>query len=220
MRRTNFLRTSGVAAAVILLSGCVLPPVITLASIAADFASYGETGKTISDHGLSFVMQKDCAMLRVLDNEKPVCVEEDEAATATASNESKDADDPARVRAYRPDDLADVQEDANRALPRPFIAEMGGKNPALVMRSADLDKAADGVKASAFGLQGQKCSACSRVYVERTVREAFTEALVEKTVNVRIGYPLERDVWLGPVISEAAYERYRAAVFQAVGLRG
>ena len=75
MRRTNFLRTSGVAAAVILLSGCVLPPVITLASIAADFASYGETGKTISDHGLSFVMQKDCSMLRVLDNEKPVCVE-------------------------------------------------------------------------------------------------------------------------------------------------
>ena len=116
MRPTNFLRTSGVAATVILLSGCVLPPAITLASIAADFASYSETGKTVSDHGLSFVMQKDCAMLRVLDNEKPVCVEEDEAATATASNESKDADDPARVRAYRPDDLADVQEDANRVM--------------------------------------------------------------------------------------------------------
>ena len=109
-----------------------------------------------------------------------------------------------------------MQEDANRALPRPFIAEMGGKNPALVMRSADLDKATDGVKASAFGLQGQKCSACSRVYVERTVREAFTEALVEKTVNVRIGNPLERDVWLGPVISETAYERYRTAIAQAV----
>ncbi len=56
MRPTNFLRTSGVAATVILLSGCVLPPAITLASIAADFASYGETGKTVSDHGLSFVM--------------------------------------------------------------------------------------------------------------------------------------------------------------------
>ena len=107
-------------------------------------------------------------------------------------------------------------EDAKRALPRPFMAEMGGKNPALVMRSADLDKATDGVKASAFGLQGQKCSACSRVYVEGPVRKAFTETLVEKTLNVHIGNPLEKDVWLGPVISEAAYERYRAAVAQAV----
>lgn len=109
-----------------------------------------------------------------------------------------------------------MRENANRALPRPFIAEMGGKNPALVMRSADLDKAADGVKASAFGLQGQKCSACSRVYVEGTVREAFTEALVERTLGIRIGNPLEKDVWLGPVISETAFERYRTAVAQAV----
>ena len=109
-----------------------------------------------------------------------------------------------------------MREDATRPLPRPFIAEMGGKNPAIVMRSADLDKAVDGVKASAFGLQGQKCSACSRVYVERPVLEEFTQALVEKTSSVSIGNPLEKDVWFGPVISEAAYERYRAAVFQAV----
>jgi 1-pyrroline-5-carboxylate dehydrogenase len=109
-----------------------------------------------------------------------------------------------------------MREDATRPLPRPFIAEMGGKNPALVMKSADLDKATDGVKASAFGLQGQKCSACSRVYVEGTVREEFTRVLVEKTLNVRIGNPLEKDVWLGPVISEAAYQRYRAAIALAV----
>ncbi len=109
-----------------------------------------------------------------------------------------------------------MREDSTRPLPRPFIAEMGGKNPALVMRSADLEKAADGVKASAFGLQGQKCSACSRVYVEGAVRQEFTQALVEKTLDVSIGNPLERDVWLGPLISEAAYERYRAAVAQAV----
>ncbi len=109
-----------------------------------------------------------------------------------------------------------MREDANRVLPRPFLAEMGGKNPALVMRSADLDKATDGVKASAFGLQGQKCSACSRVYVEGPVLEAFTEALVEKTLNVRIGNPLEKDIWLGPLINEVAYERYRATLTQAV----
>lgn len=109
-----------------------------------------------------------------------------------------------------------LREEKNRDLPRPFLAEMGGKNPALVMESADLDKAADGVKASAFGLQGQKCSACSRVYVQAPVLDAFVETLVDKTKNVRVGNPLEKDVWLGPLISEAAYERYRAALRKAV----
>ena len=58
-----------------------------------------------------------------------------------------------------------IRDNATRAVPRPLIIEMGGKNPALVMKSADLDKATDGVMRSAFGAQGQKCSACSRVYV-------------------------------------------------------
>lgn len=50
--------------------------------------------------------------------------------------------------------------------------------------------------------------------MEGPVRQAFTELLVEKTLNVRIGDPLEKDVWLGPVISEAAYERYRTSIAQ------
>ena len=58
-----------------------------------------------------------------------------------------------------------IRDNATRPFPRPLIIEMGGKNPALVMPSADLDKASDGVMRSAFGAQGQKCSACSRVYV-------------------------------------------------------
>ncbi len=73
-----------------------------------------------------------------------------------------------------------IRDNAARAMPRPSILEMGGKNPALVMRSADLDTAADGVMRSAFGAQGQKCSACSRVYVSRDVRAAFVELLVGK----------------------------------------
>src|SRR4051812_14407630 len=56
-----------------------------------------------------------------------------------------------------------IRDNAARAVPRPLIVEMGGKNPAIVTSSADLDKAADGVMRSAFGAQGQKCSACSRV---------------------------------------------------------
>ena len=60
---------------------------------------------------------------------------------------------------------------------------MGGKNPAIVMPSANLDDAAEGVLRSAFGLQGQKCSACSRVYVHEAVKERFTELLLEKTAR-------------------------------------
>jgi 1-pyrroline-5-carboxylate dehydrogenase len=104
---------------------------------------------------------------------------------------------------------------AARPVPRPLVIEMGGKNPALVMGSADLDKAADGVMRSAFGAQGQKCSACSRVYVERGVRDRFVELLVEKTRGIRVGNPLKRETWLGPVISEAAVRTYEAAVDRA-----
>ena len=50
---------------------------------------------------------------------------------------------------------------------------MGGKNPAIVMDSADLDRAVQGVYRSAFGMNGHKCSACSRVYVHRAVADEF-----------------------------------------------
>jgi 1-pyrroline-5-carboxylate dehydrogenase len=108
-----------------------------------------------------------------------------------------------------------IRDNAARAIPRPLIIEMGGKNPALVMKSADLDKASDGVMRSAFGAQGQKCSACSRVYVQAAVREEFVRLLVEKTKKIKIGNPLERDVYLGPVINEEAVRTYEHAVAQA-----
>jgi 1-pyrroline-5-carboxylate dehydrogenase len=108
-----------------------------------------------------------------------------------------------------------MRDNAARPIPRPLIIEMGGKNPAIVTRSGDLDKASDGVMRSAFGAQGQKCSACSRVYVQKEVRDAFVEALVEKTKRIRVGNPLERDVWMGPVINEAAVKTYLSAVDRA-----
>jgi len=108
-----------------------------------------------------------------------------------------------------------IRDNAVRPFPRPVIVEMGGKNPALVMPSADLDKASDGVMRSAFGAQGQKCSACSRVYVGAGIRKRFVELLVEKTKKVKIGNPLHRDVWLGPVINQAAVRTYERAVAQA-----
>jgi 1-pyrroline-5-carboxylate dehydrogenase len=108
-----------------------------------------------------------------------------------------------------------MRDNAARGVPRPLIVEMGGKNPAIVTASADLDKASDGVMRSAFGAQGQKCSACSRVYVQRQVRDKFVQALVEKTKRIKVGNPLERDVWMGPVINEAAVNTYLSAVERA-----
>jgi 1-pyrroline-5-carboxylate dehydrogenase len=108
-----------------------------------------------------------------------------------------------------------IRDNAARAIPRPLVIEMGGKNPALIMRSADLDKASDGVMRSAFGAQGQKCSACSRVYVNGAVRDEFMRLLVEKTKKIKIGNPLKRDVYLGPVINEDAVKTYERAVAQA-----
>jgi acyl-CoA reductase-like NAD-dependent aldehyde dehydrogenase len=96
--------------------------------------------------------------------------------------------------------------------PRPCIAEMGGKNAAIVSRHADLDRAALGIMRSAFGLQGQKCSACSRVYVERDVADALRSRLLDLTAKVSIGDPTQRDNWMGPVIDARAVERYAKCV--------
>jgi len=96
--------------------------------------------------------------------------------------------------------------------PKPAICEMGGKNPAIVSARADLDKAAEGVMRSAFGFSGQKCSACSRVYVERPVYDRFVAKLVEKASQLRVGDPLKKDTYTGPVINEKAVETFEKAV--------
>jgi len=105
-----------------------------------------------------------------------------------------------------------VRDNASRPFPRPLIIEMGGKNPALVMPSADIDKASDGVMRSAFGATGQKCSACSRVYVSPEVRAQFLEQLVEKTRRIKVGIPFDRDVWMGPLINERALRTYEESI--------
>jgi 1-pyrroline-5-carboxylate dehydrogenase len=98
---------------------------------------------------------------------------------------------------------------------RPTIVELGGKNPAIVMPSADLEAAAEGVMRSAFGLQGQKCSACSRVYVHQKVKDEFIDLLLQKTAKITIGDPSQRDIYLGPVINQGAYDKFAAAVNEA-----
>ncbi len=98
---------------------------------------------------------------------------------------------------------------------RPVIVEMGGKNPTYVTRSADLDVAAEGVMRSAFGLQGQKCSAGSKVYVDAAVKDAFLAKVLARTTQIKVGDPGERDVFMGPLIDERALARFRAATAAA-----
>ncbi len=109
----------------------------------------------------------------------------------------------------------DLYRSFTKDYPRPIITEMGGKNPAIVTRHADLDEAAEGVMRSAFGFDGQKCSANSRVYVERPVAREFVERLVEKTRGIAVGDPTRRENWMGPVINERALSKFTAAVDEA-----
>ena len=104
---------------------------------------------------------------------------------------------------------------SRRTCPKPVICEMGGKNPTIVTKNADIDKATDGVLRSAFGFGGQKCSACSRVFVEREVYDDFLSTLKTKTEKIKVGNPIERDVYLGPIINEPAMETFEEASEEA-----
>jgi 1-pyrroline-5-carboxylate dehydrogenase len=101
---------------------------------------------------------------------------------------------------------------AARPWPRPCIAEMGGKNAAIVTRHADLERAALGIVRSAFGLQGQKCSATSRVLVEKPVAEELRGRIAAISRALTVGDPTERHNWMGPVINAAAYARYQKCI--------
>ncbi len=106
-------------------------------------------------------------------------------------------------------------QEFTKSTSKPFISEMGGKNPVIITKYADLEKAANGVMNAAFGFGGQKCSACSRVYVQNEVAEQFISKLVEKTKKLKIGMPWEKEVFLGPVINKEAQIKFENAVNMA-----
>src|SRR5689334_21194225 len=106
----------------------------------------------------------------------------------------------------------DVGLDINlrAAQPRPgqvwikrTILEMGGKDSIVVAADANLDAAVEGVAASAFGFQGQKCSACSRVIVDEKIYDVFLERLKDRVNKIAVGDPVENKA-MGPVINEKA----------------
>ncbi len=98
---------------------------------------------------------------------------------------------------------------------RPPILEMGGKNPVIVSDKADIDKAVEGVARSAFGYCGQKCSATSRAILHKKISDQFLKKLVAWLKDKKIGEPWRKGVFMGPLINNAAVERYRKVVWEA-----
>jgi RHH-type proline utilization regulon transcriptional repressor/proline dehydrogenase/delta 1-pyrroline-5-carboxylate dehydrogenase len=98
---------------------------------------------------------------------------------------------------------------AGQSLVKKVVCEMGGKNAVIVDSSADLDQAVAGVRQSAFGYSGQKCSACSRAIVLDAVHDVFLRRLVESTRSLVIGDPADPGTDLGPVIDQSAARKIR-----------
>jgi 1-pyrroline-5-carboxylate dehydrogenase len=87
------------------------------------------------------------------------------------------------------------------------VAEMGGKDAIVVAADADLDAAADGIVASAFGFSGQKCSACSRAIVDAAVYDVVLAKVVERTKRLELGDPSLGPVDVGPVVNRKSVDK-------------
>lgn len=100
-----------------------------------------------------------------------------------------------------------ISEKASKTQPgqiwiKRVIAEMGGKDSIVVDAECNLEAAVDAVVASAFGFQGQKCSACSRAIVHEKVYDEFVKRIQPKVAALKVGHPTRQDVAMGPVINE------------------
>ncbi len=87
------------------------------------------------------------------------------------------------------------------------VVEMGGKDAIIVDRDTDLESAAAEIAAAAFGYQGQKCSACSRLIVHQEVYDRLMELVVARTKEIKVGPPDDRSNFMGPVINRASLEK-------------
>jgi 1-pyrroline-5-carboxylate dehydrogenase len=99
--------------------------------------------------------------------------------------------------------------------PKPILLEMGSKNPTIVTAKADIAKAVEGTIRAAFGYGGQKCSATSRIYVQRSVKSKFLTVLKQKVEKVSVGDPRVKGVFMGPVIDKSVVSKFESAVTDA-----
>jgi 1-pyrroline-5-carboxylate dehydrogenase len=101
------------------------------------------------------------------------------------------------------------QDFGTRDYIRPIILELGGKNPVIVSKNADLERATIGIMRSAFGLQGQKCSAASRILVEESVYDDLVSRLKTAGEKLVIGDPTDRNTYNGPVVNKSSYKEFK-----------
>jgi acyl-CoA reductase-like NAD-dependent aldehyde dehydrogenase len=108
-----------------------------------------------------------------------------------------------------------LAEAAGRHLKR-LVLELGGYNPLIVLRDADLEYAVNATAFGAFLHQGQICMSARRIIVERPIAEEFTARLAEKTKGLKVGDPKEQDTIIGPLINESALQMVKERVDDAV----
>jgi len=105
-----------------------------------------------------------------------------------------------------------ISEQAAKRIPgqrwiKRVIAELGGKDATVVDETADLEAAASGIVAAAFGFQGQKCSACSRAIVVESVYDEVLAKVIEKTQALKVGDPTDPSAQVGPVINQESEDK-------------
>jgi alpha-ketoglutaric semialdehyde dehydrogenase len=104
-----------------------------------------------------------------------------------------------------------IAESAAR-LNKKLSLEMGGKNAIIVMDDADVELVTDATLWAAFGTSGQRCTAASRLIVQKGIATRVTESLVERTKNLKLGDGLDSKIDVGPVINKAALDRIHSYV--------
>lgn len=100
------------------------------------------------------------------------------------------------------------------------VAEMGGKDAIVVADDADLDSAATGIVQAAFGFQGQKCSACSRLIVDEKVYDELMAKVLENTKKLNIGQPTEGDTNVAAVINKRSFDKTLGYIEKSVSEGG
>lgn len=118
-----------------------------------------------------------------------------------------------------------INEEAAKARPgqiwiKRVIAEMGGKDAIIVADDADLESAATGVVQAAFGFQGQKCSACSRLIVDEKVHDELLEKVIALTKALKVGQPTEVDTNVAAVINKKAFDKTLGYIQEGIGEGG
>ena len=96
------------------------------------------------------------------------------------------------------------------------VLELGGNGPQIILADADLEKAADAAVTGCFYLAGQCCTAAERILVQESVKDAFLQALVERTKRLRVGDPLSAETDMGPLCTPAVLARTKAHIRDAV----